>query len=237
MFTDAQLRTAAHDAVFMEQLLSLVSERRRALFEKALAGRTRHLCAVIENVEDGHNTSAVIRSCECLGIQDVHVISEEGFRASRKILIGAGKWVDIHKYPGSGEGHAEHCVENLRSRGYRIVVTLPRPGATPVQELRVDRPLAICFGHERTGISQKLQSLADEAVTIPMYGFSESFNISVAAAIIFHTLTRKLHEGDVPWQLPDAEKKLLRLQWALRSVKRPGMLMRSFLNGRVLGNP
>ena len=184
-------------------LSTLVSENKRDLIEKVLEYRTRYLTAVLENIEQPHNASAVIRSCDIFGVQDLHVIeSEASFRAQTTIAKGANKWVDVYQYSTT-----KKCIDDLKQKGYRIVATTPHAKGITLSELSLDRKTALLFGTEVTGLSDEAIEMADEYVTIPMFGFTESFNISVSAAICLHTLITKLHATDIDWQMPEEEKK------------------------------
>jgi tRNA (guanosine-2'-O-)-methyltransferase len=234
MLSSAELKAAAADPALRARVLGLLTDHRRALIERALENRTRHVVAVIENVADSHNANAVVRSCECFGIQELHVVSEAEFKTARRILIGSGKWVDLVRHSQKTRNNAAHCLAGLKARGYRIAVTVPKAGAgvTPLDRLDLSAPLAVCFGQEHTGISGTLRAGADHFVTIPMAGFTESLNISVAAGIVFYTLTQRLRSGDVRWQLGEADKNELRLLWALRCLRNPGAILQRFLSER-----
>jgi tRNA (guanosine-2'-O-)-methyltransferase len=195
----------------------LTAARRKRLVD-VLSRRTRRLTVVLEDIRKSHNVSAVLRTCDAFGVQDVHVVEpREPFEAAAKIALGTQQWLTIHEYPAKG-GAAE-CVRRLRDDGYRIVATTP-PGPRTVRfdELDLDTPLAIAFGNEKEGLTETVEAAADCFVTIPMDGFVESLNISVAAAVILQSLTTRLRLTDVPWGLSDEEKFELLFDWTRQSV-------------------
>lgn len=195
-------------------LQSLLTPRRRALFTKILAQRTRHFTVVTEDVYQMHNTSAVMRSCDVFGIQDLHVIEERfGKRVDKEIAMGAQKWVNIHRHSS-----AKDCLKLLKASGYQIVATTPHDGV-PLDEFDVTKKSALLFGTEKKGLSPELLEQADVALTIPMYGFTESLNISVSAAIILNELVGRMRRAGAPWALSDDERYALECAWTKASIK------------------
>jgi tRNA (guanosine-2'-O-)-methyltransferase len=195
-------------------LQSLLTSRRRALFAKVLDQRTRHFTVVTEDVYQMHNTSAVMRSCDVFGIQDLHVIEARfGKRVDKEIAMGAQKWVDIHRH-----SNAEDCLQQLRASGYQIVATTPHQGV-PLDEFDVTKKSALLFGTEKKGLSPELLAQADVALTIPMYGFTESLNISVSAAIILNELVGRMRREGTDWRLRDKERYALECAWTVASIK------------------
>lgn len=207
----------------LQYLESFLTERRRMLFEKVLDKRTHHFTVATQDVYQLHNTSAVIRSCDVFGIQNIHVVEEVNVkRIDREIAMGAQKWVDIHRYHSS-----EECIKKLRQKGYRIVATSPHRGK-PIQDFDISRPAAFFFGTEVDGLSEEVLREADEFITIPMVGFTESLNISVSAAIILQEVTSRLRKSEVNWQLSEEEKVMKKLAWAKKSLKSSEELIRHF---------
>ncbi len=199
----------------MEYLEGFLSPQRLERFREILALRTRYITVALEDVYQMHNASAVIRSCDVFGIQDAHLIEARfGRRLDRKIAMGAQKWVDIHRYDTT-----ESCIRTLRSRGYRIVATRPYGTSHPPEQLPLDRPIALFFGTEKEGLSEQVLGQADAAVSIPMVGFTESLNISVAAAILLYELSNRLRQSEVNWGLSQPEILEKRFDWAFKSVR------------------
>lgn len=208
-----------------------VTRRRRARMAEVLRWRTRFLTVVLEDVYQPHNASAVLRSCEIFGVQDVHVIEQENrFRPNRGIALGATQWLTVTRYADSSEaGTTRRCLTGLKERGYRIAAMTLRPGSTSPRTLPLDAPVALCFGTEEDGLSDEAHALADTYVQLPMYGFTHSFNISVTAALSLYELVNRLHDSNVNWGLTDEEKRELRLRWLLLSATQGEILARHFL--------
>ena len=199
----------------LEYLEGFLSVERLERFRAILGQRTRHITVALEDVYQMHNGSAVIRSCDVFGIQDAHLIEARfGRRLDRKIAMGAQKWVDVHRYDST-----DSCLEALRLRGYRIVATSPHGHSQTPDHLPLDRPLALFFGTEKEGLSEHVIQQADATVGIPMVGFTESLNISVAAAILLHELSGRLRSSGVSWGLSETEILEKRFDWAFKSVR------------------
>lgn len=204
----------------------LLQDRLQRL-EEALKERTRHLAVILENVHHDHNASACLRTMDCLGLQDVHVIdSDNQFRPNRDVALGASKWLTIHRYQSETPADSEqsivtqqtNCFRSLREQGYRILATSPRQNSVPLQDIDVEQPLAIVFGAEQMGVTEESIEAADELIHIPMYGFTESFNISVSVAVVLHHLMLKLRTSQIPWQLPQDQQQAVLLQWVQKSL-------------------
>jgi tRNA (guanosine-2'-O-)-methyltransferase len=189
---------------------------------------------VAEDTFRDHNASALIRTCDCFGIQDMHVIEEyHTFRIARGMAKGAQKWVDVHFY-NEYEDNVQFCIDTLKKTGYKIVAATPHHTDTNLQEFDIGKPAAICFGKEKAGLSKQVLQQADDFIKIPMVGFSESFNISVSAAIILQTLTSQLHKRrDIAWQLSDMEVMELKLDWCLKTIQNGPKIATDFLKGRI----
>ncbi len=195
-----------------------LTEARIQRMEEVLAHRTRHLTVVLENLYQAHNAAAVLRTCDCFGVQDAHIIENGNlFSPSAEVSSGADKWVDVIKY-NELENNTEACLLKLKNQGYQIVATDLSEDQVLLDELNIEKPTAIVFGTEMTGISEKVREMADIRMKIPMYGFTQSFNISVSAAIILSRLKEKLMSGNIEWELSEDEKDLLRLAWYKKSI-------------------
>lgn len=211
------------------KLAEYVTPNKIQLIDHVLARRTRHLTVVLEDIYQDQNASAVIRSCDCFGIQDLHITEDlHAYHINPNVVRGASKWVSIHRYP-RGEESIKHCFENLRSQGYRLVGTSPDKHSTSIHELSIETKTAIIFGTEKRGMSAFAKEHVDEMVHIPMLGFTESFNISVSAALVMNELSHRLRTGDVSWGLSEAEKSDLKYGWYQQVVKRSDLLINNFL--------
>ncbi len=213
----------------LRYLAGYISDHKIDLIDQALEKRTRHLTVVLEDIYQPQNASAVIRTADCFGIQDVHIIEHKHkFRLNPRVVHGSSKWVDVHQYEEEGM-NAEKCISTLKTQGFRIVATVPDQSAKPFQSIDLSQKSALVFGTEMTGISDYVKENADELVTIPMYGFTESFNISVSVAIILNTLAEKLFSSNHDWRLNEEEKKQLRLSWYRKIVNRSDLLEKEYL--------
>tara|TARA_B110000238_G_scaffold142117_1_gene153362 strand:+ start:923 stop:1576 length:654 start_codon:yes stop_codon:yes gene_type:complete len=203
------------DNQLLEHLLSFLTDRRKNLFDEVISKRTRHFTVATEDVYQLHNTSAVMRSCDVFGIQDLHVIEEKvSKKIDREIAMGAQKWVNINRHNSTKE-----CIDNLKENGYQIIATTPHNNSTELKEFDISKKSAFFFGKEKEGLSDIVLEAADGYLKIPMYGFTESLNISVSAAIILQTLITKVKDSDVVWELSELEKNEIKLQWAKMSIK------------------
>jgi len=208
----------------IDHLESFVSAHKKERIDSVLAHRTRYLTVVVENLFQPHNTSAVLRSCECFGIQDLHVIERDNtFAINDGVAVGSGKWVDIHRSGETGPGATNACLSSLRRSGYRVAALTLRELSVPLADVPLDAPLALCFGTEEEGLSDDAHAAADYFVRIPMVGFTQSLNISVTAALTLYELGIRLRASDAQWQLPKKEQDVLRLAWYRSIVPRAEM--------------
>lgn len=207
----------------LEHLESFLSQRRRDLFQKVINQRTNHFTVATQDVYQLHNTSAVIRSCDVFGLQNIHVVEEVNKKKiDREIAMGAQKWVDINRYTST-----KACIKTLREQGYKIVATSPHRGTT-LQDFDISHRAALFFGTERDGLSEEVLQEAEVFIQIPMYGFTESLNISVSAAIILQHLTARLRQSDISWQLSEEDKMAKRFDWAQKNLKNSKEIIERF---------
>ena len=203
------------DIAYLEFLENILTENRKERFLNVLKNRTRHFTVAVEDVFQMHNTSAVMRSCEVFGIQELNIIEQRfGKRIDKEIAMGAQKWVDINAFDS-----ITGCLDNLQSRGYQIIATTPHEDDCLLEDFDISKPCALFFGTERDGLSEEIIKRADGSLKIPMVGFTESLNISVSAAIIIQNLTERLRKSNIQWQLSENELIEKRLQWAKNSIK------------------
>ncbi len=210
-----------------EQASGLFSENRRDLFDRLVLNRTRHIAVVLEDIFQSHNASAVLRSCDCFGVQDVHVIENRNtFSPNAEISMGSNKWVDYYKHRDILQTYDE-----LHKKGYRIVATLPHENDTMLPDLDISQPTALVFGTELTGLTQEAIAHADAYVKIPMYGFTESFNISVCAALSLFYLTEKMrHDSSIHWQMTEEEQLTLKLYWSMQTIHDGQNVMKTLIS-------
>lgn len=210
-------------------LLGFVTPERWSRFNNVITNRTRHLTVVIENVFQPHNISAVLRSCECFGLQDVHIIDKNNyFEINTEIELGASKWLNINLYNDENQNNTIKCIESLKTEGYRVIATSPHINDCNLDELNIDNKTALIFGKELEGLSEDAKEMADGFMKIPMYGFTESFNISVTAALCMHHITSKLRDSSVSWKLSEQEKAEVLINWLKKSIKNSEMIIKQF---------
>lgn len=213
---------------FLEQYATV---HKRSFMDRVLQQRTRHVTVVMEDIYQSQNTSAVIRTCECLGLQEVHIVENYSkYGTNKKVLKGSQYWIDLVRHKSRSADNAVACFRQLKEQGYRILVTDPSPDGVSIHDVDVDTRLALVMGNEQRGISDQALAMADQKVHIPMFGFTESLNISVSTAICLSTLLAKLRQrNDVAWHLSDEEQIRIRLKWLRNVVKRSDLLEREFL--------
>jgi tRNA (guanosine-2'-O-)-methyltransferase len=217
----------------LEEFYKIITPNKVEMFDRIASLRTKYLTIALENIYQEHNASAVLRSCDCFGLQEMHVI-EKGFQYSvqRDIALGAGRWVDLFNY-NLGENPTDDCILNLQNRGYKIVATTPHTDAHTIHDLPIDQPLAFFFGTERRGLSQEVIERSDYQVKIPMYGFTESFNISVSVAILLQTIRQRLEKSNLDWRLKSEEQISLKIKWC-RKILNGGQALENEIRKRLI---
>ncbi|HAK44687.1 MAG TPA: TrmH family RNA methyltransferase [Spirochaeta sp.] len=204
-----------------DYLFSFTTENRRNRMGTVLAQRTRYITVVLEDIFQPHNASAVLRSCDGFGIQDVHVIENRNqFNPNKEVDMGTSQWLSISRNkPENGRSCSAETLERLKKNGYRIVATTPHTNDTNLEDFDLNPgKTAIVLGTELEGISSDVEAAADEFLKIPMHGFVESFNISVANALILHHLSWKLRNSDIDWKLSEEEQQQIQLEWLRKTV-------------------
>ena len=196
----------------LAEFYQLITDNKKQLFDQISSQRTRHVTVVVENIYQEHNASAILRSCDCFGIQELHVIEKNNqYKVQRDIALGAGRWVDLFNY-NKGNSVTLDCLSKLKTRGYKIIATSPY-ATESIFDIDISEPMAFVFGTEREGISDVVKENADSFVQIPMYGFTESFNISVSVAILLTTIRQRLESSDFYWKLTSEEQIILKNKW------------------------
>lgn len=227
------------DPVLRKKLIPYLSDfltcQRLDRLKQVLKQRTRHITLAVEDLYQTQNISAVLRTCECYGIQDVHIIENENqFQVHNAISLGANKWLSLKHY--QNENGILECIANLKNNGYTVVATDPGEDSSFLDDLPVNAPTAFLFGTELNGLSEEALALADKKIKIPMYGFTESFNISNSVAIVLSHFVEKLRKSTIKWELSEVEKEELFLEWLQKSVKTPDLLIDAFLKEKNLHN-
>ncbi len=212
------------DSALLQHLESFLTAERKQRFLEVLSLRTKYLTVAAEDVFQMHNASAMVRSCDVFGVQEVHLIEGRfGHRLDKNIAMGAQQWVDVvsHNNPAA-------CVESLRVRGYMIVATVPSGNAIDLEDFAIDRKTALFFGTEKEGLSDVVLKEADASIRIPMVGFSESLNVSVSAAILIQKIATDLRRSDLPWSLSETEILEKRFDWTCKTIKNVDQIIERF---------
>ncbi len=205
-----------------------VTENKKQKMAEALEQRTRHLTVMLEDIYQPHNASACLRSCDCLGLQDVHIVERKHtYRPNSGVALGSSKWLSVQRYHQTGP-----CIETLKARGFRLVATTPNVDGHDLISLPLDRPVALMMGTEEDGLSEGALTAADTTLRLPMYGFTQSFNISVTVAIAVSRLIERIRTEGIEWQISAAEKQELTLEWYRRIIKRHELLEEEFWKGQ-----
>lgn len=215
------------DIHYLNYLEGFITESRRDNFLRILAQRSKHFTVAIEDIFQLHNTSAVLRTCEVFGVQELNVIEEKyGKKIDKEIALGAQKWVDVNRFDNTTA-----CLKTLRDKGYRIIATSPHAEAADLDDFDITQPAALFFGTERLGLTQEVLDQADGFIKIPMLGFTESLNISSSAAIIIQNLSQRLRKSDIEWKLTAEELLDKRIDWAQKSIKDIDFITQRYLEG------
>ena len=214
------------DLKLLRHLETYLTDKRKQRFNTVLPQRTKHFTVATEDVYQLHNTSAVIRSCDVFGIQEVNIIEEQNTkRIDREIAMGAQKWVDLNRY-----NNVKDCITSLKQQGYQIVATTPHTNDCLLQDFDVTKKSCFFFGRETQGLSQEVLNAANCYLKIPMVGFTESLNISVSAAIILQHVTTKLKQTNIEWQLSNDEINEKRFDWCKKTIKSYDDIVERFYN-------
>ncbi|MCL9807265.1 RNA methyltransferase [Flavobacterium amniphilum] len=224
------MQSLFQDENYLHYLEEFITESRKEGFLRVLSQRTKHFTVVCEDLYQLHNTSAVMRSCEVFGVQELHVVEQKyGKDIDKEIAMGAEKWVDIHRYSTN-----QASIDHLKAQGYQIIATTPHENDCMLEDFDITKPSALFFGTERHGLSEEVLQQADGFVKIPMVGFTESLNISVSAAIILQNVSTRLRHSDIQWQLTEAELLEKRIDWTRKSIKDIDFITNKYLESQKL---
>ena len=217
----------------IEYLKEFVSQERYSRIQDIARKRTRHLSIVVENLFQSHNMSAILRTAECLGIQDVHIIEHDfEYEISRQVSMGSQKWLSIYRY-NNVEDTVLSCLQSLKEKGYKIVATLPCEQEHFLDDISIETKSAFLFGTELNGLTPKAIAMADEFVKIPMYGFTESYNVSVSVGLTMMSINERLRKSLIDWSLSSEEILDLELDWLKKSIKDSDNIVKQFQNREI----
>ncbi len=193
-------------------LAPFLTERRRARIQAVVVGRTYALVPVVEGLVNVGNVSAVMRTAEALGCQAFHVVTGSSpFKQSARTSQGAEKWLDLYRWPTAAD-----CAGHLRAGGYRLVAMHLSEKAVPIGEVDFAQKTALVFGNEKEGVTPAMLAECDAQCVVPLVGFTQSFNVSVAAAVALYHARQSGPSDGAP--LSEAEQEALRADFYLRSL-------------------
>lgn len=213
----------------IQYLSKFITEKRFETFQKVIKDRTDYITVVLEDIYQAQNASAVLRSCDCFGIQNVYVIENENeYNINPTVALGSSQWLNLNRY-NSKEQNTVDAVNELKNKGYRIVATTPHTNDINLEDFDIEKgKFALMFGSEKPGLSEIAMKHADEFLKIPMYGFTESFNISVSAAICLHHLSHSMRNSEINWQLSEIEQEEIMIDWLKKTIKKSKLLIDEF---------
>ena len=207
------------DTDYYNHIAPMLSDRRKDLFDDILKQRTRHFTVILEDLFQKHNTSAIVRSCDIFGVQDVHIIENKyNSYMSNQVGKGSQKWIDFYRY-NEKQINTQDCIDAIKKEGYQLIATTPHNESCLVQDFDITKKSAFVFGVEKEGVSNTMMEQADGFLKIPMVGFTESLNVSVAAAITLQSVTDKLRRSDIQWQLSEEEQFFKKIEWMEKTIK------------------
>lgn len=212
----------------LSEFYKIITPNKVSMFERIAPQRSRHLIVGLENIQQDHNASAIMRSMDCLGFQELHLIEKNNsYQFQRDIALGSARWLDVVQHQEGTEPVLD-AIAQLKNKGYRIVATSPHHKAATPQTIDISQPIALFFGAEKHGISEELRDNADELLHIPMHGFTESFNLSVSAAIVLSALRSRLEASQLPWLLTQEDQTRLKIEWCERILNGGPQLAQKF---------
>src|SRR5690554_5555008 len=214
----------------LQALYQIITPEKIEKFEQIAANRTRYITVAVENLFQEHNASAVVRSCDCFGIQDLHIIEQTNkFSVNRDIALGAGQWVNHYHY-SDPQSPTLKCIKSLKEKSYKIAATTPHTDAYTINNVPINEPTVFLFGTEQNGLSEEALEVSDYYVKIPMVGFTESFNISVSAALTMNiTRTRLEQQSEWEWKLSKEEQTKLKIEWCKRIIRNPDLVIKDMM--------
>lgn len=215
---------------YLHYLKKFVTKERQEKIKEVLELRTRWITIALEDVSQSQNVAAIMRTAEAMGLQDAYSIERETvIDIKTNIARGAIQWMTLQRYQVKNYTNPTvACIQDLQKQGYCVVATSPH-ATLQVSDLPIDKKIAFVFGTEISGLSDEALAAADERISIPQYGFVESFNVAASAALCLYDTTTRLRASNIFWGLSDQEKFDLELSWMEQSVERPELMKSAFL--------
>ncbi len=208
-----------------EYLKQFLTDERFSKIEFYAQESSDFVLPVMEDIFQFRNAAAIVRSVEACGFHKIVAMeSENEFNPNLRVTKGAETWVEVEKMP-----HQLESLKKIKERGYKILAVSPEKNAIMLPDYDLKEPVALVFGTEKEGVTEEILDFADETVAIPMYGFTKSFNVSVAAAICFYDLKQKLVKSDFEYKLSNEKLWNLKVRWAKNSIKSGEEILQKFL--------
>jgi tRNA (guanosine-2'-O-)-methyltransferase len=220
----------------IDYLKGFISQQRHNRIREIACKRTRHITVVVENLFQSHNISAILRTVEGMGIQDVHIIENNfDYEISKQVSLGAQKWLTIYRY-NELPNNTVACLRSVKEKGYKIIATLPQENNYHLEDIPLEEKSAFLFGTELNGLTSEALAMADQFIKIPMYGFTESYNVSVSVALTMMNINERLRASSYEWALSSEEIVDLELTWLKKSIKDSDRILNRFLNQTTRDN-
>lgn len=208
-----------------EYLQQFLTSERLQKIEYFSAQSSDYVLPIMEDVYQFRNAAAIVRSAEACGFHKIVALEKINvFEPNLEVTKGADTWVEVEKLPAKIDS-----LKEIKNRGYKIVAVSPEKEATPLPEFQINEPVALTFGTEWEGVTEEILDFADETLAIPMYGFTQSFNVSVAAAICFYELKQKLIQQKIPHFLDDEKSLRMKIRWAVNSIRSGSQILNQYL--------
>ena len=208
-----------------DYLKQFLTDERLSKIEHFSQESSDFVLPVMEDVYQFRNAAAIVRSVEACGFHHVVALEEENvFNPNLKVTKGAETWVKVEKMPNNLDS-----LKEIKNRGYKILAVSPENNATMLPDYEVNEPIALVFGTELEGVSDEILDFADETLAIPMYGFTKSFNVSVAAAICMYELKQKLMKSGIDYKLSEEKLLEMKIRWTVNSIRSGEELLERFL--------
>ena len=224
------IQKSMYKAKLIEYLSNFTTTERFNIFNEVLNKRTNYITVLLEDIYQSQNASAVLRTADCFGIQNIHITENKNqYNINPDVVLGASKWLTLNKY-NKNENNTLETINTLKALGYRIIATTPHSDDVNLEDFDISKgKFALMFGSEKPGLSKIALDNADEFLKIPMHGFTESFNISVSAAISLHYLSLKLRNSEINWKITSEEKNNILLNWLKNSIKKADEIEQEFI--------
>lgn len=212
-----------------EYLQQFLTDERLEKINRFAPESSDFVLPVIEDVYQFRNAAAIVRSVEACGFHKIVAMeSENQFNPNLRVTKGAETWVDVERL-----SHSLDSIKQIKNRGYKIVAVSPEKNATILSDFQMTEPVALVFGTEAEGVTDEILDFSDETLAIPMYGFTRSFNVSVAAAICVYDLKQKLMRSNLDYKLSEEKLWEMKVRWAVNSLQSGEQILAKYLRENI----